>query len=116
MAFAVEVTGTKDVIRKDSNKVAQAWQYLNDRSGTPDENDRLVIVANSQCHLDPKQRNHEGYTPDIVKLLGKNGVLMITTSQLYEQWKAVHEGHRSSDDIVRELHSNSGLFGKSSLS
>ena len=116
IGFAVEVTGTKDVIRKDSNKVAQAWQYLNDRSGTPDENDRLVIVANSQCHLDPKQRNPKGYTPDIVKLLGNNGVLMITTSQLYEQWKAVHEGHRLSDDIVRELHSSSGLFGKSSSS
>ena len=115
IGFAVEVTGTKDVIHKDSNKVAQAWQYLNERVGTTDENDRLVIVANSQYHLDPKQRNQEGYTPDIVKLLGKNEVLMITTSQLYEQWKAVHEGHRSSDDIVRELHSSSGLFGKSSL-
>ncbi|GAI31537.1 unnamed protein product, partial [marine sediment metagenome] len=56
IGFAVEVTGTKDVIRKDSNKVAQAWQYLNERAGTPEENDRLVIVANSQYHLDPKQR------------------------------------------------------------
>lgn len=115
MGFAVEVTGTKDVMRKDSNKVAQAWQYLNERAGTADENDRLVIVANSQYHLDPKQRNQEGYTPDIAKLLGKNGVLMITAPQLYEQWKAVHEGDRSSDDLVRELHSSSGLFGKSSL-
>jgi len=116
IGFAVEVTGTKDIIRKDSNKVAQAWQYLNERVGTPEEKDRLVIVANSQYHLDPKRRNLEGYTPDIAKLLGNNGVLMITTSQLYEQWKAVHEGHRSSDDIVQELHSSSGLFGKSSLS
>ncbi|GAH95488.1 unnamed protein product, partial [marine sediment metagenome] len=115
IGFAVEVTGTKDLIHKDSNKVAQAWQYLNERAGTPDENDRLVIVANSQYHLDPKQRNQEGYTPNIVKLLGNNEVLMITTSQLYEQWKAVHEGHRSSDDIVRELHSSSGLFRKPSL-
>lgn len=113
IGFAVEVTGTKDVIRKDSNKVAQAWQYLNERAGTSEENDRLVIVANSQYHLDPKRRNHEGYSPDIVKLLGNNGVLMITTSQLYEQWKAVHEGHKSSDDVVRELHSSSGLFSKS---
>lgn len=113
IGFAVEVTGTKDVIHKDSNKVAQAWQYLNERVGTPDENDRLVIVANSQYHLDPKQRNQEGYTPDIVKLLGNNEVLMITTSQLYEQWKAVHEGHRSSDDLVQELHNSYGLFGKS---
>ena len=116
IGFAVEVTGTKDVIRKDSNKVAQAWQYLSERAGTSEEKERLVIVANSQYHLDPKQRSLEGYTPDIVKLLGNNGVLMITTSQLYEQWKAVHEGRRSSDDLVRELHSSSGLFGKSSSS
>ncbi|MBA7586178.1 hypothetical protein ES708_28174 [subsurface metagenome] len=115
IGFAVEVTGTKDVIRKDSNKVAQAWQYLNERVGTPEENDKLVIIANSQYHLDPKQRNQEGYTPDIVKLLGNNEVLMITTSQLYEQWKAVHEGHRSSDDLAQELHNSSGLLGKSSL-
>ena len=115
IGFAVEVTGTKDVIRKDSSKVAQAWQYLNERLGTPEGNDRLVIVANSQYHLDPKQRGQEGYTPDIVKLLGNNEVLMITTSQLYELWKAVHEGHRSSDDLVQELHNSSGLFGKSSL-
>jgi len=116
MGFAVEVTGTKDIVHKDSNKVVQAWQYLNERAGTPDENDRLVIVANSQYHLDLKRRNHEGYTPDIVKLLGSNEVLLITTSQLYEQWKAVHEGYRSSDDIVRELHSSFGLFGESPLS
>jgi hypothetical protein len=114
MGFAVEVTGTKDIIRKDSNKVAQAWQHLNDCAGTANENDRLVIVANTQHHLDPKQRNQEGYTRDIAKLLGKNGVLMITVLQLYEQWKSVHEGKRAADDVVRELHSSFGLFGKSS--
>jgi hypothetical protein len=115
IGFAVEVTGTKDVIHKDSNKVVQAWQYLNERAGTPEENDRLMIVANSQYHLDPKQRDQEGYTPNISKLLGNNGVLMLTTLQLYEQWKAIHEGHRSSDDLIQELHNASGLFGKSSL-
>ena len=112
--FAVEVTGTKDVIHKDSRKVVQAWQYLNDRVGTAEEKDRLIIVANTQYHLDPKKRNRESYTPDITKLLGDNGVLMITTLQLYELWKVVHERLRSADDIVQELHSNCGLFGSSS--
>ena len=114
MGFAVEVTGTKDIIHKDSNKVAQAWQYLNERVGTPEENDQLMIVANTQCHLDPKKRNHEGYSPDIAKLLGSNGVLMITAFQLYEQWKAVHEGQKSSDNLIQELYGSYGLFGKSS--
>jgi len=114
IGFAVEVTGTKDIIHKDSKKVAQAWQHLNECAGTTEENDRLVIVANSQCHLDPKQRNQEGYTQVIANLLGTNGVLMITALQLYERWKTVQAGKRSADDVVRELHSSFGLFGKSS--
>lgn len=112
--FAVEVTGTKDVIHKDSRKVAQAWQYLNDRAGTAEEKDRLVIVANTQYHLDPKKRKPESYTPDIVKLLGDNRVLMITTLQLYELWQVVYEERRPADDVVQELHGNYGLFGGSS--
>ena len=84
VGLAIEVTGTKDVIRKNSNKVAQAGQYINERIPTPEENDRLVIVANSQYRLDAKQRNREGHAPDVVKLLDDNAVLMITTTQLYE--------------------------------
>lgn len=110
LGFSFEITGTKDIIRKGSKKVAQAWQYLDERSGTYEENDRLIIIANSQCHLDPNQRNREGYTKDIVKMLERNGVLMMTTMQLYELWKAVHDGIASSDDIVRDLHSKSGLL------
>jgi len=101
--FAVEVTGTKDIIHKDSRKVAQAWQYLNDRVGTAEEKDRLIIVANTQYHLDPKKRRSESYTPDIAKLLSDNGVLMITTMQLYELWKVAHERLRSADDIVQKF-------------
>ena len=91
----------------------QAWQYLTDRVGTAEEKDRLVIVANTQYHLDPKKRKHESYTPHMVKLLGNNGVLMITTLQLYELWEAVHEGRRSAEDLLLELHGSSGVFRKS---
>jgi hypothetical protein len=51
LGFAIEVTGTKGTIQKDSNKIAQAWQYLSDRSGTPEEQYRLIVLANTQCHL-----------------------------------------------------------------
>jgi hypothetical protein len=91
------------------------WQYLNDRTGTAEEKDRLVVIANTQYHLDPKERKRESYTPNTAKLLGKNGVLMITTLQLYELWKAVYEGRMSADDVVKELYNSSGLFGASSL-
>jgi hypothetical protein len=108
--FALEVTGTKGVIRKDSNKVGQAWQYLTDRVGTPQENDRLLIIANAECHLAPEDRKKESFTPEVVKLLGGNEVLLVTTLQLYEEWKSVHEGHKVKEDIVKELHSQCGLY------
>jgi len=111
LGFAIEITGIRDIVKKDTNKIAQAWKYLNDRAGTPEENDRLMIVANTQCHLDPKQRNSQSFTPDVVQLLSSNGVLLITTFQLYEQWTAVQDGITSADEFVQRLHSTSGLYG-----
>jgi hypothetical protein len=110
VGFALEVTGTKGVIGKDSNKVGQAWQYLTDRVGTPQENDRLVIIANTQYNVAPEDRKKESFTPEVVKLLGSNGVLLVTTLQLYEEWKSVHEGHKVKEDIIKELHSQCGLY------
>jgi hypothetical protein len=108
--FAIEITGTKDIIRKDSSKIGQAFKYLTDRAGTKEEKDRLIIVANTQFHLDPKQRNTEGYTPEVVELLHKNGVLMITTVQLYQLWRMVHEGEKTANDLIKELYKTSGLY------
>jgi hypothetical protein len=110
IGFAVEVTGTKGTIQKDSNKAIQAWQYLNDRSGTSEEDDRLVIVANTEYHLDPTQRRSEPFSPPVVKLLGSNGVLLITTTELYQLWKAIHEGMLTADDVISNLHKKSGLY------
>ena len=110
MGFAVEVTGTKGTLSKDSNKVGQAWQYFHDRAGTPEENDRLVIIANTQCHLDPTERSGQAFSPEVAKLLGDGGALLVTTVQLYGLWKAVHEGQARPEDVVRQLHGTSGVY------
>jgi len=110
LGFAIEVTGTKGTIRKDSKKVAQAWQFLSDRSGTPEEDYRMVVVANTEYHLDPKRRDCDPFTPNVVELLRNNGVLLITTGQLYDLWKSVHEGRREAEDVIRKLHESSGVF------
>ena len=106
----MEVTGIKGTIQKDSNKISQAWQYINERSGTSEENDKLMIVANTENHLHPRQRMRDSFSPDAVKLLSNNGVLLITTLQLYELWNSVEEGNRTPDDVVRELHGKVGLY------
>lgn len=109
IGFAIEITGTKGVIQKDSSKVGQAWQYLKDRAGTSEENDRLIIIANTEYHLNPNQRKRESFTPALLKLVGDNALLM-TTLQLYDLWKELHAKRTLAEDILKELHSKSGLY------
>ncbi len=110
--FAVEVTGTKGKIQKDSDKIAQSWQYLSERAGTPEEGDRFIVIANTQYHLDPTKRQADSFTEPVVKLLGDHGVLLITTLQLYELWKEIFENRAKSEDVLKKLHESSGLFQK----
>lgn len=110
LGFGIEVTGIRGTIGKESNKLSQAWEYLKDTTGTPQENDHLLIVANTELHLDPRQRMKESFSQDAVKLISGDRVLMITTVQLYELWKAVHDESRSADDVVKELHQKTGLY------
>jgi len=110
LGFAVEITGTKDAIKKDSKKIAQAFQYIQECVGTPEENNKLIIVANTECHLDPKERKKKPFSPEVVKLLERQGVLLMTTVQLYELWKKVHDKELSSDNVVEELSSKSGAY------
>lgn len=109
IGFAIEVTGTKDIIKKDSKKVAQAWEYIRQESNSEKKN-RLIIVANTEFHLDPKERRRDSYTPNVVDLLSHNEVLMITTLELYELWKTVHEKRRLATEIVQKLFESSGRF------
>ena len=110
LGFAIEVTGTKGVVGKDSNKVSQAFEYFREGVGTPEENDNLIILANTQYHLDPAERRAESFTENFVKLFRDRNVLLMTTVQLYELWKAIYEGNRKKEDIVKELHSKQGLY------
>lgn len=110
VGFAIEVTGTKGTIQKESTKIAQAWQYLSERSGTPEEQYSLMIVANTEYHLNPNQRRAEAFSQNVVRLLGDNGVLLITTVQLYKLWRSVYEGKGKAEDVILELHKKSGLY------
>lgn len=113
--FAVEVTGTKSIIRKDTKKISQAWKYLSERSGTNEENDRLIIIANTQCHLDPKDRNPNSFSQEVIKLLGRNEVLLMTTIQLYKLWKSYQENQISRDEIAKSMYMQVGIYNTPKL-
>jgi hypothetical protein len=110
IGFAIEVTGIKGTIRKRSNKVTQAWQHISDSKGTEDSDDRIVIVANTECHLHPNQRNKASFSSNVVGLLQDNGVLLITTMQLYDLWRGVHEGNKKVEEVLLHLYNSYGLY------
>ena len=110
ISFAIEVTGTRGIIRKDSNKVSQCWQHISYRTGTDEESERLAIIANTECHLDPDSRRSDCFSEDVAQLLGTNGVLLINTYQLYKLWREVQEEGRSSDEVIKKLHESSGVY------
>jgi hypothetical protein len=104
--IAIEVTGTKGLIRKDTKKIAQAWEYL-----YSDENARLIIIANTECHLIPSERNKEPYSENVITLLSRNNILLMTTLQLYNLWKKIEEGSDTIDKlIIPILLSKTGLY------
>ena len=108
--FVIEVTGTKGTIKKDSKKIAQAWKYISDRKGTEEESYRIIVIANTQCHLDPNERKLDSFSRDVADLLGKHEVLLITTKQLYDLWKLVVEGKQNPDQIAKKLYNQYGLL------
>ena len=110
VSFAVEVTGTKGAIRKSSNKVSQVWQHIRDIKGTEDDKAKIIIVANTEYHLPPNQRRQASFSSNIVDLFEPNDVLLITTLQLFNLWKSVHEGKKNGEDIILHLYKLSGMY------
>ncbi|MDZ7260522.1 MAG: hypothetical protein ONB05_00170 [candidate division KSB1 bacterium] len=50
--FAIEVTGTKDKIKKDSNKINQIYSYFPNKQ----ENEKIILLVNTYIHEDLKDR------------------------------------------------------------
>jgi len=109
LGFAIEITGVKGIIQKDTNKISQANLYHFDSVGTQEETDRLILLANTEYHLDPKGRKKAAFTDHVVRLIGDKA-LLITSFQLYELWRLVYEGKRKSEDVIIELHSKTGIY------
>lgn len=74
--YGLEITGTKEPIKKGSKKVSQVLTYLNEGSGKP------VVVANTQKDIEPEKREAP-FTDPVLALIKNMGALAITTHQLH---------------------------------
>lgn len=105
IGFAIEVTGTRGTINKKSNKTTQAWTHVQEVEDTPEEGDKLIILANTQIHLAPSSRTADSFTRDVVSLAERGDILLLSTVQLYRLWKEKEEGNKKPKDILAKLYS-----------
>lgn len=105
----LEVTGSKEPVKKDSNKVAQAMEFIRDHADDPSA--KLIVIANAYNHLPLEQRRDKlAFTEPVVRLLEPHGVLMMTTEQLYFLWKDVQEGRRRTEEVRELLRAVTGVL------
>lgn len=114
IGFAVEVTGTKGTIKKDSKKITQAWQHIHDSKGAIDNKERIVIVANTERHLSPVERQKAPFSKNVIELLKNNGVLLLTTVQLFSLWKNYYKGTVEAEEIIKSLFESVGIYKENS--
>ena len=106
--LAIEVTGTTDKIKKESKKVSQAWTYFLEKE---DEQEKLVLMANTYIHLPVEDRSGKlHFTPDVENKFTVNSALLMTTADLYFLWKDVQEQIRSADEVLKLLYESTGLL------
>jgi hypothetical protein len=84
LQVGIEVTGIKDNIKKDSNKLTQAITFLQQATGPS----KAVILANTYRHLPISQRQGlDSFTADATRLMAPLGIVGLTTVDLYRIWQ-----------------------------
>lgn len=106
--LAIEVTGTTDKIKKESKKVPQAWTYSLEKQ---DEQEKLVLMANTYRHLPVEDRSDRlHFTPDVKKPFTDINALLMTTADLYCLWKDVQGKRRTPNEVLNLLYRSTGVL------
>lgn len=103
--FAIEVTGVAGKIKKETKKIAQIWDYIR----RMDENDKIVLVANTYKDDDlDKRKSKENFTKNVIDILSSNNVCLITSVNLYYLWNDLIENKRTKNEIIDLIYNTSG--------
>jgi len=70
-----------------------------------------VLLANTFYELDPDERRDKlHFSKQVTHPLEEEGVLLMTTVQLYDIWRGVKEGKLNLHEVVEEMYSQAGEF------
>lgn len=104
LIFGIEITGTNDAIKKDSNKLTQALTFEQQKSGE----EKTLILANTFNDKPIKERQTENFTPQAVQLMTRNLITGLTTYDLYKIWEACKYKGRDITEIMRSIFEHRG--------
>ncbi len=105
--LAIEVTSAKKNLRKGSGKNLQLPQYfLNEKQ----DDEKLILIANTYREVDPSEREEEHFSPNILKVMTPMGVCVLTSYDLYRLWRRTEKKLSSADAIIRSLIKCDGLY------
>jgi hypothetical protein len=109
----VHVAETDEPIEKKSAELAHVFRLLHEVAG---DGDRVVLVANSDRETRPKDRA-DLLTPDALRLLGRMGVTVLSTSALFNLWMLSFQNPAKARAGLDQLHAqDGGLFTPPSIS
>lgn len=103
--FAIEVTGVRGKIPKKSAKFPQVMTYHLKK----EDNEHIIVVANTYRDKDVTDRNGENFTPDAIKMAIGHKFCLITTVDLFNLWKDFLNG-RSSEEILNGIFESNGEY------
>ena len=105
----IEVTGIDGLLKKDSNKIAQALQTLQQDAGN---GDRVVIAVNSHRKKPLADRGGlESVTDTALPLLQGLKVNVVTTATLFAIWKQSLIDRELARSQINSLHQfDGGMF------
>jgi hypothetical protein len=102
---AVEITGIKGCVRTGSEKVNQTGRFKESYY----KGEKIILIANTYVNLLPKDRKGKmDFSPEVKKYFESLSVCFLTTITLFELWKEVIEGARSSRDIKEKILTKNG--------
>jgi hypothetical protein len=111
LKFAVEVTGVKGKIEKDTKKIGQLWSYIPLR----DNGEFILLIANTYRDLDPdKRKGQENFTRNVIELALNNKFALLTGLDIFHFWKEFMDG-KSADDILKKIADIVGEFRTNSI-
>lgn len=104
--FALEITGTRDNIKKSTNKIGQilAFQQKNEKSEF-----KTILVANCFLDLNPFGRN-ELITEEALNLIIRLDSLFIDSYSLFLAVKKIENGEIRRESLIRYLKEKTGEF------